>query len=430
MIPAVIERCVGIDVGKKTVWACVMVGAANATAEAETRAYGTTVESLEQLRDWVVQQGCTHALMESTGAYWKPVFNILEASLEVLLANPHEVKARKGHKTDKKDAWWLAHLLRHGIFTPSFIPPRAQRELRDLTRRRKKLIGAATAEKNRVDKILQDANVKLSSVLSDIFGVSGQLMVNALLQGDMEAARIAEFARGTARKKIPEIEAALRQHRMTDHHRMMIRLAVEHLCFLSEQVVAIEEQIKKLVEESGWEKQWRLLQTVPGLQEPTAATVLAEMGPEVGQFADEKHVSSWAGLCPGNNRSAGKNLGSHTQRGNRWLKAALTEAAWGVSKSKDCHLRHKFWRIAAKSKPKAIVAIAHDLLVLSYLVLRRGTPYVEKPGAVMTEPQKQRLIRHHVRRLGRLGIAIRVSPILGPERPKCRREPKTKSVNP
>jgi transposase len=181
MIAAVIERCVGIDVGKKTVAACVMVGPSNGEARSEVRLFGTTVAQLQQLREWIQQEQCTHAIMESTGSYWKPVFNILEQSVKVALANPHEVKARKGHKTDAKDAWWLAHLLRHGMITPSFIPPRGQRELRDLTRRRKKLLSAATSEKNRVAKILEDANVKLGSVLSDLFGVSGQLMLEALL---------------------------------------------------------------------------------------------------------------------------------------------------------------------------------------------------------------------------------------------------------
>jgi hypothetical protein len=187
MINAVIERCVGIDVGKKFLCACVMTGPASGEAQHETRPFGTTAAELEKLRQWVEQQGCTHAVMESTGAYWKPIFNVLEGTLKVALANPHEVKARKGHKTDPKDAWWLAHLLRHAMITPSFIPARPQRELRDLTRRRKKLIQAATSEKNRVEKVLEDANVKLGTVLSDVFGVSGQLMLHALLEGSQDA---------------------------------------------------------------------------------------------------------------------------------------------------------------------------------------------------------------------------------------------------
>src|SRR5512143_1674185 len=235
MISAVIERCAGIDVGKKVLSVCVMVGPADGEARFEPRTYGTTVPELKQMQQWLLEQGCTDVMMESTGAYWKPVFNILEGHVRVSLANPHEVKARKGHKTDNKDAWWLAHLLRHAMVTPSFIPPRPQRELRDLTRRRRKLIQTATGEKNRVEKVLQDANVKLSSVLSDIFGVSGQLMLEALLEGKAEAAQIAGFARRSAKKKIPEIAAALEEHQMSDHHRLMIRFSLEHLRFLEEQ---------------------------------------------------------------------------------------------------------------------------------------------------------------------------------------------------
>jgi transposase len=410
VIAAVIERCVGIDVGKKSLSVCVMVGPANGEARSEVRMFGTTVAELNQLRDWVQQEQCTHAVMESTGSYWKPVFNILEDVVKVALANPHEVKARKGHKTDAKDAWWLAHLLRHAMITPSFIPPRPQRQLRDLTRRRKKMLSAASSEKNRVAKILEDANVKLGSVLSDLFGVSGQLMLEALLKGEAKPDQIAEFAKGTARKKIPQLVDALEQHRMDDHHRRMIRFSVEHLRFLEDQIAELDETIRDQIRQAGYDRQWELLQTVPGVQEPTAATLLAEMGPDPAQFPSEKKLSSWAGLAPGNNKSAGKSKSSSTQPGNRWLKSALAETAWGVSRKKGCHLRDKFRRIAAKSQPKAVVAIAHDILVLAYCVLQRGTPYFEKGPPELSEPQKQRIIRHHIRRLGKLGIRVRTSP--------------------
>jgi transposase len=220
MIAAIIERCAGIDVGKESLAICVMTGPADGEARSEIRSFGTTVAELKQAREWITGAGCTDVIMESTGSYWKPVFNILEGCVKVALANPHEVKARKGHKTDNKDAWWLAHLLRHGMVTASFIPPRPQRELRDLTRRRRKLIQNATAEKNRVGKVLEDANVKLGNVLSDLFGVSGQLMLEALLEGKAEPAQIAAFAQRRAKKKIPEIIAALEEHGMRDHHRM------------------------------------------------------------------------------------------------------------------------------------------------------------------------------------------------------------------
>ena len=413
MIAAVMERCAGIDVGKKFIAVCVMTGPANGEARFEIRNFGTTVAELKQARAWITGEGCTDVIMESTGTYWKPVFNVLEGHARVALANPQEVKARKGHKTDNKDAWWLAHLLRHAMVTPSFIPPRPQRELRDLTRRRRKLIQMASAEKNRVSKVLEDGNVKLGSVLSDVFGVSGQLMLEALLEGEADAAQIASFAKARAKKKIPALIAALEEHSMTDHHRMMIRFSLEHMRFLEEQLAEIDEQIRRKIHAAGYTKQWELLRSLPAVQE-NAAAVLAEMGPDPAQFPDEKHLASWSGLCPGNNRSAGRSKSSHTNPGNRWLRAALTESAWAVSRMKDGHLREKFWRIASRGEPKrsrpvAVVAIGHDLLKLAYFVLQRGTPYEEKRGSPMSEEQKQRLIRHHVRRLGKLGIRLRSS---------------------
>jgi transposase len=297
--------------------------------------------------------------------------------------------------------------------TPSFIPPRPQRELRDLTRRRKKMLSAATSEKNRVSKVLEDANVKLGSVLSDLFGVSGQLMLEALLEGQAKPEEIAAFAKGTAKKKIPELIAALEQHQMDDHHRRMIRYSIEHLRFLEDQIESLDGEIRMQIRQAGYDKEWELLQSLPGVQEPTAASLLAEMGPDISQFGSEKKLSSWAGLAPGNNQSAGRNRSSGTQPGNRWLKAALTETAWGVARKSNCHLRDKFWRIAAKSRPKAVVALAHDVLVLAYFVLQRGTPYVEQGPVQLSEPQKQRIVRHHIRRLGKLGIRVRTAPKLG-----------------
>lgn len=428
MIAAIIERCAGIDVGKKFIVVCVMTGPADGEARSQTRSFGTTVAELQQARTWILDEGCTHVMMESTGAYWKPVFNILEGHVKVALANPHEVKARKGHKTDPKDAWWLAHLLRHGMVTPSFIPPRGQRELRDLTRRRRKLIEDAGAEKNRVGKVLEDANVKLGSVLSDVFGVSGQLIVEALLEGKTNPSEMAQFAKAGAKKKIPQIIAALEQHQMGEHHRRMIRFSLDHMAFLEEQLTQIDQLIQEKIRQSGYEKQWELLRTLPAVRE-NAAAVLAEMGPDPSQFPNEKHLGSWCGLCPGNNRSAGRDKSSHTNPGNKWLRAALTESAWGVSRMKEGHLREKFWRIASKGDPKrsrpiAVVAIAHDLLKLAYFVLQRGTPYEEERGNPMSEQQKQRLIQHHVRRLGKLGITVRLTPPTSPRpaRASCKRK--------
>ena len=264
-----------------------------------------------------------------------------------------------------------------------------------------------------MSKVLEDGNVKLGNVLSDVFGVSGQLMLEALLDGQADAAQIASFAKAQAKKKIPALIAALEEHSMTDHHRMMIRFSLEHMRFLEEQLTEIDEQIRRKIHAAGYTQQWELLRSLPAVRE-NAAAVLTEMGPDPAQFPNEKHLASWSGLCPGNNRSAGRSKSSHTNQGNRWLRAALTESAWGVSRMKDGHLREKFWRIASRGEPKrsrpiAVVAIGHDLLTLAYFVLLRGTPYEEKRGSPMSEEQKQRLIRHHVRRLGKLGIRLHSS---------------------
>ncbi len=267
MICAAIERCAGIDVGKKVLAVCILTGPLDQEPRVERRRFGTITAELESLRDWLKAEGVTHAVMESTGSYWKPVFNVLEGSLKVCLANPLEVKNRKGHKTDDKDGWWLAHLLRHAMIYPSFIPPRAIRELRDLTRRRKRLLGDSTAEKNRVQKVLEDANVKLGNVLTDLFGVSGQLMLEALLEGKAQPAEIAQFAKRGAKKKIPEIVQALEGHRMSDHHRQMIRYSLKHLLFLEEQIAELDRDITAKIEEANLGPAWQLVQTVPGIQD-------------------------------------------------------------------------------------------------------------------------------------------------------------------
>jgi transposase len=381
MIAAEIERCAGIDVGKKWLAVCILVGPLDAEPHSETRKFGTNVADLEQLRDWLKENGITHAVMESTGSYWKPVFNVLEEALTVYLANPHQVKPRKGHKTDNKDGHWLAHLLRHAMIQPSFIPKREIRELRDLTRRRKKLIGAGASEKNRIQKVLEDANVKLGNVLSDVFGVSGQLMLNALLEGKAGPREIAQMAQRRARKKIPELVAALDKHRMSDHHRRMIRFSVEHMELLEKQIAQLDEEIVAKIRDIGLVKEWELLQTIPGMQAISAATIMAETGPDMQQFGDERNISSWAGVCPGNNRSAGKSKSSHTNKGNPWLRSALTECAQGAFKKKDCFLKDKFWRITTKHGGKrapAVMAVAHNLLRFVFQVLLTGASHTRQ----------------------------------------------------
>jgi transposase len=292
---------------------------------------------------------------------------------------------------------------------PSFIPPRSIRELRDLTRRRERLNGNGTSEKNRVQKILEDANVKLGNVLSDVFGVSGQLMLDALLKGKAKPEEIAQFAQRRAKKKIPQIIAALEGHQMSDHHRKMIGYSLAHMRFLEEQLEELDNDIAEKIRSAGLDQQWQLLQTIPGIQERSAAKILAETGPDMTQFPSEKQISSWAGVCPGNNRSAGKNRSSHTTGGNPWLRGALTECAWAAAAKKDCFLKEKFWRLTTKSggkKPPALVAVAHTVLCLVYQVLGTGQPYRERQASALPDTQKERLIRHHIRRLGKLGVRV------------------------
>jgi transposase len=408
MIPAVIERCAGIDVGKKFLVVCLMSGPANEQAEAEMRKFGTVRHELESLRKWLQSAGCTHVVMESTGVYWKPVLNVLEDdpqyALKIVLANPQQVKAITGHKTDPHDARWLAHLLRHGMIRPSFIPPRAIRELRDFTRRRKQMIGIAAQERNRVQKILEDANVKIGDVLSDVFGLSGQLMLEALVNGLGEqkqpsAFDIAQLAQGHAKKKLNELTAALEGHQMRDTHRTLIRHAMRHMAFLAEQIETLDQDIAALIREANLTPAYELLQTIPGIQSQAAATILAESGPDMKQFPKAANFSSWSGLAPGNNESAGKKKRAPAMKGNPHIKTALVEAAWSASRTKQSEFEDRYQRLKPKiGHKRAIVASAHMLALRIYEVLESGVAY-QPHGAPLNPRSVNRLIRHHTRRL-------------------------------
>jgi transposase len=402
-IPAVIERCAGIDVGKRELAVAVIVGAADTEGEVKTRAFGTTVPALEELKQWLVAEGCTSIAMESTGSYWIPVKNILEGSFQIVLVCARTHHPPRGDKTDFRDAMHLAHLHRHGLLQGSFLPSREMVELRDLTRRRKKLQGNLNAEKNRIQKVLELANVKIGNIVSDVFGVSGQAMVKALLSGeDIPPEELADMAKRRLRQRIPELIETLRGHQMNDHHRWLIEQSVEHAVLLDRQIEHLEEKIQQKL--AGYQKQNELLQTIPGIKEMTAACILAEIGPDMSPFATSKKLCSWAGICPGNNRSAGKSKHSRIKKGNRFLMAALVQAGCAAARERDSLFQRQFHRwISHLGRAKASVAIAHSLLRIVYVVLQRGVGYERPEPGRVHEMEQAKLIRHHSKRLRQLG---------------------------
>jgi transposase len=405
MIPAVIERCAGIDVGRKFIDVCVMVGDAHAVPTEEIRRFSTLNEDLERLKQWLQEQKITHVVMESTGSYWRPIHNVLDdGEMEILLANPQHVKNLRGHKTDRNDARWLAHLLRHGMIRPSFVPGRDVRELRDLTRRRKQMVGCAAEERNRVQRTLQEANVQLGIVLSDLFGESGLSMLDALMNPDATPEQIAELALKQARKKIPVLRKALEGHRMTDHHRRLIRHSMEHLAFLEEEIAELDQEIAAHVQ--GHEElrvASELAQSVPGIRQTAAASIVAETGGDMSQFPDSGKLASWIGTCPGNNITGGKRKSSQTRKGNPWARQTLVECAWSATRKKNSEAQKYYGRMRTRLKHKpALMATAHLLTVKLYEALATGKPYQEDPNPERTAAQCQRLLRHHSRRLKNL----------------------------
>jgi transposase len=404
MLDVKVENCAGIDVGKKFLAVCVLMGPTNQKPFVEIRRFGTSVKELERLRAWLLETKCTEAVMESTGSYWKPVFNILEGSLKIILANPEHVKALRGKKTDPNDSRWLASLLRHGLVQGSFIPPRDIRELRDLTRRRRTLVCDGAAERNRVQKVLEDANVKLGNVLSDVFGASGQAMLEALLENKQSPSEIAELSHWSLAPKIPQIIEALEGHRMSDHHRLLIRQSLRHMRYIEEMIEELDKEIAMRLKP--YQQQLKLACTVPGIKPNSAASILAETGMDMspeGPFPDCHHLASWATVCPGNNESAGKRRSGRTRQGNRWLRATLTQTAWAAAADKKSLFKPRFERLKLRrGGQRAVLAVAHAQLIAIYWALRNGTPYPEQVQRLQ-EDRREAQIRHHLQRLTKLG---------------------------
>jgi transposase len=405
----VYQCCAGLDVHKRSVVACVLRRQADGTVATQVRTFGTMTADLAALSHWLQDEQVEQVALESTGVYWWPVFNLLEEDGHgVLLVNPQHVKAVPGHKTDVADSKWWADLLRHGLLRASFIPPAAIRQLRELTRYRKALVQERTQEINRLQKVLESANIKLAGVATDILGASGRDMLLALANGEEDPTVLADLARGVLRKKLERLGQAL-EGRVKPHHRILIRTILQHMTFLEQSIETLDGEVDQLL--TPFARQVTLLQTIPGVKRTAAATIIAEIGGDMTRFPSAAHLASWAGVCPGNKQSGGIRLSGRTTNGNRWLRALLGEVAWAAVQQKHTSFGARFRRLARRhNKQKAVVAIMHNLVVVIYHVLHEGTPYRELGPDYFQPADPQRQTRHHVQRLEQLGYTVTLSP--------------------
>ncbi len=395
----------GLDVHAKQVVACLRVQQGK-RCRRTLRQFPTTTPGLLELHAWLIEAGCPLVVIESTGVYWQPVFNILEGSIEVILANAHHVKTLPGRKTDLRDAEWLAELGAHGLVRASFIPPAPIRELRELTRYRKALIQARSTERNRVQKLLESANIKLGTVVSDVFGTSGQAMLRALIAGERDPERLAALARGSLRRKIDQLVPALTGRFLASHGFLLTQL-LDHIEYLDRQIATVSAEVARLC--GPFEEAMALLQMIPGVGRATTEVLVAEIGVDMSRFPTAAHLASWAGVCPGNNESAGKRRTGRTRKGNRWLRAALCEAGWAASRAKGTYLQSQFRRLAfakAKGGKKAAIAVAHSILIAVWHILTHRVPYRDLGPAHLAQPEPERAKRVLVRKLEQLGYHV------------------------
>lgn len=398
-------HCCGLDVHKKTVVACMLVTEAGKAVRKEVRTFPTMSADLLDLADWLRECGCTHVAMESTGVYWRPIYNLLEDEFTLLVVNAQHIKAVPGRKTDVADSEWIADLLRHGLLRASFIPPRPQRELRELTRYRTSLRYERVAEVNRLQKILEGANIKLASVVSDITGKSGHAMLLALVAGTTDTTALAQLARGTLRGKIPELERAL-AGQFSAHQQFIVAHQLAHIDALDQLLDEISVEITARLAIATEEV--TLLQSLPGIGQRTAEVVLAEIGTDMSRFPSAGHLASWVGLCPGNQESAGKRQSGRTRKGSPWLRAALVEAAQSAGRMKQStYISAQYRRLAARRGAKrAAVAAAHSLIVMIYHMLSRHEPYHDLGGDYFEERERHERERRLARHLESLGYTV------------------------
>ncbi len=405
----VYEVCCGIDVHAKMLVACLI----SASGEKKIRTFSTMTDDLLRLRDWLVAANCTHVAIESTGVYWKPVFNILEGALTVILINPEHAHALRGRKTDVQDAEWLADLLRHGLLKASFIPPTEIRELRELTRYRESLVREQSAVANRIQKVIESGNIKLGQVASDALGASGRAILWSMARGETDPVKLAAMAQRRLKEKVPQLQRAL-QGRLTVNQRFVLRELLQRW----EELEAADRRVTKeidryLQEDPRLARARETLDSIPGIGPRVAEVIAAEIGVQMDVFESHAHLASWAGMCPGNKKTGGKSLSGRTRKGNTYLRSALVQAAWGVTMKKNCYLSSQYFRLVRRlGRKKALVAVAHSLLVIVYHVLKYDRAYTELGGDYFDRHNVEQQRDYFIRRLQMLGLNVNVEELI------------------
>ena len=407
---ALVQRCCGLDVHQATVVACLVVGEEGKKLRRQVRTFGTVTRDLATLRDWLKSEGCTHVAMESTGVYWMPVYVALEGSFELVVGNATHIKNVPGRKTDVKDSEWIADLARHGLIRKSFVPPKPIRELRDLTRYRRKLVESQASERSRLLKLLETASIKLSSVASDVFGVSGRRMLRAILEGQSTPQQMAELARGALRRKLDALALAL-DGRVEEHHRFLLGMQLDRIEHVEATIAKLDERIESKLEPFR-EHRDRLMQ-IPGVDRTGAAVIIAELGVDMSVFPTAQHAAAWAGVAPGNNESAGKRSHQPGRKGNVHLTTALVQAAVSAGRTRGSFFKEKYWRLKARRGPKrAALAIAHKILITAYHMLCRCSDYADLGTDYLDRTAAKLVKRNLVKRLERLGYHVSLEPAI------------------